>query len=59
MILKDPPRNKNLVCARRGCDKKLQPPSSYAGRHGLVDPFCSRTCCEAYYGVVDRLASAA
>ena len=51
----DPRRRKDLRCARRGCDKKLQPPSNYAGGHGLSDPFCSRPCAETYHGVEYKL----
>ena len=49
-IKPDPRRRKDLTCALPGCDKKLQPPSTYAGEHGLSDPFCSSSCCRAYHG---------
>lgn len=48
------------LCARHGCGKPLvtQPPASMprALRAGFLraladDPFCSRTCCQQWYGV--------
>lgn len=46
---REPKRRKNLICALPGCEKKLQPPSDYAGKHGLTDPFCSTGCCRAFH----------
>jgi hypothetical protein len=52
---REPKRSLDLICALRGCEKHLQPPSNYAGKHGLTEPFCSRSCAEEYYGVTQRV----
>ena len=46
---KEPKRRKDLICALPRCENKLPPPSDYAGKHGLTDPWCSTGCCRTWH----------
>jgi len=50
-VIADPPVRKDGCCAQCGGERKHAVWNKYGKDQAILDPFCSSTCCRAYFEV--------